>query len=159
MVGFSMRGVGIGGCTSSATCPGHGHEPALCHHMHGALDGDGHYRQPGFQGEQETAGFEPADGPVSASRAFGKDDQRDPIGNQMPPPLQYARPIGIAPVNQQMTCPHQMPAEERKSSERFLGDDAQLKRKGREDDGDVVDALMIRHEHIRFTSASPGRAR
>ena len=48
-----------------------------------------------------------------------------------------------------------MPSEKRKAPERFLRDDAQLERHRREDDGDVVDALMVRDEHVGLAAPHP----
>ena len=62
----------------------------------------------------------------------------------------------VPAVDEQMTGPLEMPAEKREPPERLLGDDPQLQRQRREQDRDVVDALMVRGEHV---AACRARAR
>ena len=62
---------------------------------------------------------------------------------------------GLTAIDEQMTRADQMPAEKRKAAERLLRDDAQLKRQRREDDRDVVDALVIRDEYVRLARLHP----
>src|SRR5438309_11259443 len=59
-----------------------------------------------------------------------------------------ARAIGIPAIDEQVAAAFEVPAEHRKPRERFLRDDPQLVRQRREDDGDVVDALVVRDEDV-----------
>src|SRR5262245_60906718 len=54
----------------------------------------------------------------------------------------------MATIDKQMTSAFQMPAEYREFRQRFLGDDAELKRQRPEQHRCVVDALMIRYEDV-----------
>ena len=58
---------------------------------------------------------------------------------------------GVAPIDEQMAGAHEVPTEKRKAAERFLRDDAQLKRQRGKDDRDVVNALMIGNENVGLT--------
>ena len=102
----------------------------------------------GLDRQQHAAGLEQPDPTVRATGAFGEHDQRQALPDQRLPSPQDAGAIGIAPIDQQVARPAKMPAEKRKLPERLLGDDAKLERQRREDDRDVVDALMIRDENV-----------
>src|SRR5207342_900016 len=51
-------------------------------------------------------------------------------------------------IDQQMPGALKVPSEERNAAERLFRNDPQLKRQRREDDGDVVDALVVRRDDI-----------
>ena len=128
------------------------HEAALLHDMAAAGNRQRHDRQPRLERKQKAPAFESADVPVRAARALGKNDQRNAVGDEPAPAAQNARPIWIAAIDQQMPGAAQVPTEKRELPERFLRDDAQLKRQRRENHRDVVDALVIRDEHVGFAA-------
>ena len=76
---------------------------------------------------------------------FGKDDQRVAGAHQRPDLLEHAR-ARILTRDEHVPGPREVPAEERESAQRILGEDAQLERQVPEQHRNVVDALMIRDE-------------
>ena len=121
------------------------HRPAATAAAH---DRQRHDRQTGFERQQKAAGAEVRHAAAFAPRAFRKYDQRKAIGDETPPLLEDARPIRIASIDEQMPGPLEVPSKKGISAKRRLGDDSELERKRREQNRDVVDALMIRHEHV-----------
>ena len=117
----------------ASTCPGRVVNRALLHDVHRAGHRQRHDRQPRFEGQQKAAGLETADLAIRASRAFGKISatcRRRPAaasGSRMPDRS------GLLPIDEQMAGAREVPPEKRKSAQRFLGDDAELKRQRGED--------------------------
>ena len=70
---------------------------------------------PASSASEKAARLEAVDPAVGASRAFRKNNQRDAVGHETPPPIQDAGAIGIAAIDQQMPGPPQMPAEKRET--------------------------------------------
>ena len=111
--------------------------------------------------QQERAPLESPDRAVDAARAFGKHDQRmrcarpaAPSSSTMPAPG-FCRSTSRWPVRCRCQPRNGNPAE------RLLRDDAQLQRQRREHDRDVVDALVIRGEHVaarRIEALEPATA-
>src|SRR5690348_6203203 len=58
-------------------------------------------------------------------------------------------------IDKQMAAALQMPAEHGKFRQRFFRDDPKLKRQRPEQNRRVVDALMVRHEHVRSAGRYP----
>ena len=89
-----------------------------------------------------------ADRAIDAARAFGKHDERSRAADEPRHLLRRCPAPGFLRSTSRWPVAPQVPAEERKPAERLLGDDAQLQRKRGEHHRDVVDALVIRREHV-----------
>ena len=124
-----------------------GPQPPLRHHRPGADDRDRDDRQLRFDREQEAARLELRDVTVAAARPLGVDHQRR-LRHQRPPAFEDTGAIGIPAIDEQVLAAPQMPPEHGKLRQRLLGDDPQLVRQRPEDDRRVVDALVVRHEHV-----------
>ena len=100
--------------------------------------------------------------PTRPSRLRGplrKHDQRVTAANHGGHLIERG-PTGPRPIDEQMPRVAQVPAQHRKGAERRLGENAKLEGNRRDQDREVVDALMVRHEHVRAAgrheTASPG---
>lgn len=80
-----------------------------------AIDRHGHQVQTGFHREDETTRLEHTHPPIGAPCAFRKDDERQAFADQRPPASENAGAVWIAPVDQQVAGPPEVPSEERKS--------------------------------------------
>ena len=101
------------GCTVSVTSSGAGHQPAFQHHEPAAGDADRHDRQRRIDREQERAALEPPD--ARHRRCACPREKRSASGRPLTSlrhPLQDAR-SGIAPIDEQVAGPAQVPAEKR----------------------------------------------
>ena len=61
-------------------------------------------------------------------------------------------------VDEHVTRAPQVPSQKRNVAQRGLRDDSELIRQGPEEDRDVVDALMIGHEHVRASRLESAQA-
>ena len=96
--------------------------------------------------------------PSDAARALGKNDERARAATRLAIRFRMPAP-GFLPIDEQVTGPPQVPAEKRNPPERLLRHDPQLQRQRREHDRDVVDALVIRREHVAARGDRGARGR
>src|ERR1051325_1055017 len=121
---------------------------ALLHHVTAADHRDWHDRQTRLHRQHDAAALEFTDAAVAAARAFGKNDQRQPVRRQAARPAKNAGAIRMRAIDEHVSCALEMRTQHWKAAERFLRDDAQLKRNIPEQARDVVDALVIRDEDV-----------
>src|SRR5207244_4345625 len=98
----------------------------LGHHLACPDYRDRHYRQARLDGEQKTAALEARNMAAEAARAFGKDQERQPLGDQRTPPRQDSRALRVMAIDKKVPPAPQVPAEHRKVRERRLRDNAEL---------------------------------
>src|SRR5207237_6340369 len=123
------------------------HQPPFLHDMPAPRDADRHDRHTRLQREHERSSLEARNRSVHAARPFGEDDQRMMLPHE---PGHLLDDAGARPrsIDEQMSRPLQVPSETGDLPERVLRDNAQLIRKGGEDDWNVVDALVVRGEEL-----------
>jgi hypothetical protein len=122
---------------------GIGRQPALQHHVPAPDDGQRHDWKTGLERQQKAAALEAAHASVATARSFGKHDQRQTVRCQPRGPSEDPRSIGTTAIDEHVPGAAKVPAQERDVPERFLRDDPQLIRQRPEQDGNVVDALVI----------------
>src|SRR4029453_9097193 len=123
------------------------HETSFQHHEAAPRDADGQHRQRRINRQQKDAALESPDRAVHATGAFGKHDHRARGSDEIAHTLQDSR-ARILAIDEQMSRPLEMPAEKRDTTQRFLRHDSQLQRQRREENRDVVDALMVRRADL-----------
>jgi len=124
-------------------------ETALLHDVARSNDSKRNDRQSGFERKQKAAGLEPPDRAVPAPRPLGEDNQREPVLHERAPPVEDANVVGVLAIDEQMPAAAKVPSKHREPRQRCLRDDPQLVRQRREDDRNVINALVIRDEHVR----------
>ena len=131
------------------------HQLSLRHHVAAADDATGTIGRPASIASRNVPPLNRADRAVDAARAFGKDDQRHAARSPAAPSSSRCRPPGF--FRSTSRCPVRRRCQPRNGNraERLLGDDPQLERQRREQDRDVVDALVVRR---RRRSCAPDRA-
>ena len=133
---------------------------ALLHHVTAADDRDRHDRQARLHRQHDAAALELAH---AAGRGCACPRERRSATARstsaaLAQPKMPAR-SGLAAIDQHVAGALQVRAEHRKAAERFLRDDAQLKRDRPEQHRDVVDALVVRDEHVGLAGRRRDRGR
>ena len=135
-----------------------GPEAAFRHHRARADDRQRHDRQPGLDRQQEAAGLEARHAAVPAPRALGEDDERQPVRTRAPASASGCRARSGC-WRSTNRCPPRFrcqPSTGKRASDALAMIRSWIRQR-REDDRDVVDALVVRHEHVRRARARSAR--